>query len=278
MSGPKLISALDVRHANARRDRSAPPRSLARTFVSLLAAVLASLVAPSFAGAIGESSLIDLRVLELGPPLPALRESAPRRLAWELRKRTSIDTRLDPSRTRLDDPGLFDVPFLLWSGEEGFAPLDDVEVRTLRRFVTLGGFVLIDDAAGGGGDFEASVRRELGRAFPDVPLAPIAATHTIYRSFYLVNRPLGRVRGPDALLGIELEGRMGVVMSRHDLMGAFARDNLGNWELEVVPGGDTQREEAMRLAVNLVMYALCLDYKDDQVHAPFIMRRRRGEP
>ena len=26
------------------------------------------------------------------------------------------------------------------------------------------------------------------------------------------------------------------------------------------------------------MYALCLDYKDDQVHAPFIMRRRAGTP
>ena len=29
---------------------------------------------------------------------------------------------------------------------------------------------------------------------------------------------------------------------------------------------------------NLVLYALCLDYKDDQVHAPFIMRRWAGRP
>ncbi len=27
--------------------------------------------------------------------------------------------------------------------------------------------------------------------------------------------------------------------------------------------------------VNLVMYALCLDYKEDQVHIPFILQRRR---
>ena len=27
--------------------------------------------------------------------------------------------------------------------------------------------------------------------------------------------------------------------------------------------------------VNLVMYALCLDYKDDAVHLPVIMNRRR---
>ena len=37
-------------------------------------------------------------------------------------------------------------------------------------------------------------------------------------------------------------------------------------------------ELAFRMGVNLVMYALCLDYKTDQVHVPFIMRRRRWKP
>ena len=32
------------------------------------------------------------------------------------------------------------------------------------------------------------------------------------------------------------------------------------------------------MGINLVMYALCLDYKTDQVHVPFIMRRRRWKP
>jgi hypothetical protein len=32
------------------------------------------------------------------------------------------------------------------------------------------------------------------------------------------------------------------------------------------------------MGLNLVMYALCLDYKTDQVHVPFIMRRRRWRP
>jgi len=41
-----------------------------------------------------------------------------------------------------------------------------------------------------------------------------------------------------------------------------------------VPNGDGQREHAVRLAVNIAMYVLCSNYKDDQVHAPFLMRRR----
>ena len=47
--------------------------------------------------------------------------------------------------------------------------------------------------------------------------------------------------------------------------------------LKVTPGGEIQREYAIRLAVNIAMYVLCSNYKDDQVHAPFLMRRRRAE-
>jgi len=59
--------------------------------------------------------------------------------------------------------------------------------------------------------------------------------------------------------------------------GAWARDNFGAWEHEVIPGGESQREMAFRLGINLAMYALCLDYKTDQVHVPFILRRRQWQ-
>jgi hypothetical protein len=231
--------------------------------------------------AFGEASAVDLRRLVVGEADSDPRPSAMRRLAWEVRKRTSVETRLVPSRTRLGAPDLFASPLLWWMGDRDFPPLTDAEVGALRRFVLLGGFVVVDDASPqpGGREptpFERAARREIARAFPDAPLARLPSSHTIYRSFYLVSRPQGRVAGPDHLEGITLQDRVALVLSRHDLGGALARDNFGTWEHEVVPGGDTQREEATRLAVNLVLYALCLDYKDDQVHAPFIMRRRGG--
>ena len=34
-------------------------------------------------------------------------------------------------------------------------------------------------------------------------------------------------------------------------------------------------EMSFRLATNLLMYATCLDYKADQVHIPFIMKKKR---
>ena len=41
----------------------------------------------------------------------------------------------------------------------------------------------------------------------------------------------------------------------------------------VVPGGERQREMAFRFGINLVMYALTGNYKEDQVHVPALLER-----
>ena len=53
------------------------------------------------------------------------------------------------------------------------------------------------------------------------------------------------------------------------------KDEFGQWDYDVGAGGEVTREMTFRLGVNLIMYALCLDYKDDQVHLPYILKRRR---
>jgi hypothetical protein len=237
-------------------------------------------LSPSFARAIGEGGELDVRLVRYDGGHHRPRDAAPRRLAWELRKRTSVDTRLEPTEARLDDASIFETPFLYWAGDDAFPPMSEGEIVGLRRFVQLGGMVLVDDASAASADegFWGSVRRELRRALPDVPIGPLPAGHTVYRSFYLIERPEGRVAGPPHLDAMVIDGRAAVLLSAHDLGGAWARDVYGNWTFPVEPGGDLQRERAIRLGVNIVLYALCLDYKDDQVHAPFIMRRRGGRP
>jgi hypothetical protein len=241
---------------------------------------LALLVAlrPRSVAAIGERTTVDIRTVELesGAQLP--RPTAAQRLAWEVRQRTSVETRLPPTSVKLSDPKLFEGGLVYWAGQAAFPPLTEPEVIGLRRFVEFGGFVLIDDATPELSGFDESVRRELDRAFGPGELRKLANTHTVFRSFYLLDRPYGRVLGADSLLAIQRGGRAAVIYSRHDLGGAWDRDNLGNYFHAVEPGGDGQREAAVRLGVNLVLYALCLDYKDDQVHSPFIMRRRAGQP
>jgi len=245
---------------------------------SLVAVAWLSAWPPARVDALGDDTRVEITGLSLAglpEPLPTAR----RRLAWEVHRRTSVETAPTPRRVQPSDPAFFDSPLLYLAGEQAFEPLPEADVAALRRFLSLGGMLIIDDSSGGeSDDFDGSVRRMLSRVLPEEPLAELPSTHSIYHSFYLLRRPVGRVRGPDALEAVLRDGRAVVVYSRHDLGGAWARDNLGNWRRTVTPGGEDQRELAVRLGVNLVLYALCLDYKDDQAHAPFLMRRRGRGP
>ena len=247
--------------------------SAARFACFALVLVCLSVAPARRASAFGEATEVEIVALDVGRG-NAGSQSVTERLAWEVRKRTSVEPMLEPGRARLNDDSLFRSPFVYWRGSGEFPPLSVESIEALRRYVHRGGFILIDDASAGGEGFDRSVRRELLRAFPARPLKAIPDNHTIYRSFYLLGRPVGRLAGPEFLEGITYGDRIAIVYSRHDLGGALQRDKLGSWTQAVVPGGEGQREQAIRWTVNLVLYALCTDYKDDQVHAPFIMRRR----
>jgi hypothetical protein len=165
-------------------------------------------------------------------------------------------------------------PFAIWGGATEIPPLPWRDVRALERFLRLGGVMIVDDFDPGPGAFGRSVRREIRRVLPESAPVRLEDDHVIYRTFYLLDRPVGRVAGTPYLEAIVRGRTAQVIFLRHDLMGALARSSDGGWALEMVDGGVEQREYAVRLAVNLAMYVLCSDYKDDQVHAPFIMRRR----
>jgi hypothetical protein len=198
------------------------------------------------------------------------------RLAWEISKRTSIETSAAVKSIALADPELFRYPFTLLSSDQGVPAPADNEIAELRRYLSYGGFLLLDDASGTrGGAFEQSARQIVSRIVPGAQLGRVPRDHVLYKSFYLLDGPTGRVASTPDLEALELGGRLAVLYSGNDLVGALSRDSLGTWEFEVTPGGELQREKSVRLGVNIAMYALCLDYKEDQVHIPFIMKRRR---
>jgi hypothetical protein len=246
------------------------------------AAVALAAAVPRPARAFGDVGAFDPRVLLTGSQTDAAHPDAPGRWAVELESRTSAPVRHRPLKVRADEGALDDEPFAYWSGDAAVQPLTSGEIAGLRRFVSLGGLVLVDDAApgpsGAPGPFGQSARAELARAFPDGAVIAIGAEHVIFRSFYLLRRAEGRVLGARTLDAIVRGAKAQVVFSEHDLGGALAKSPTGAWELPVTPGGDAQRERAVRLAVNIAMYALCSNYKDDQVHAPFLMRRHALEP
>lgn len=237
---------------------------------------------PSVARAFGDQGAFDPRVLLTGAETQAARPDAPGRWSWELVQRTSAPARLRPTSVHADDPALVDAPFAYWSGERAVAPLTSREISGLRTFFSLGGILFVDDAApadaGLPGPFGRSAREEIARVLSDATPIPIGAENVIFRTFYLLRRAEGRILGSKTLEAIVKGSLTRVIFSSHDVGGALAKGPTGIWEYAVTPGGDSQRERAIRLAVNVAMYALCSNYKDDQVHAPFLMRRRALAP
>lgn len=204
------------------------------------------------------------------------RSSALRRMLLEVEKRTSIRVRTDVPVVTPESREMFSQPFLSMSGESAYGALSSGAVENLRTYLKAGGFLLIDSAEGvKDGPFSRSARRTIERVLPDQKLAPIPSDHVLYKAFYLIDKPFGRVAASEQLMGVFEDDRLLVVLSPNDLLGAWARDNFGNWEYSVAPGGQHQREIAFRMGINLAMYALCINYKADQVHVPFILRRRQ---
>jgi hypothetical protein len=252
-----------------------PPRPFSRrALLRGAAAATAALALPPVARAIEDPSKLAIGLVQHGGDWNP-RPSALRRLGWELTRRTSIETTNEPVPVRLDRGGLHRHPLLVLAGTGAFPPFSEAERATLRRHLQYGGFLLADAADGSdGGGFDAAVRRELARVLPAAPLAPVPREHVLNKSFYLLDRQGGRLLVKPWLEAQALDGRLAVVYSQNDLGGAWARSELGEWEFPCTPGGEAQRETAIRLGVNIAMYALCTDYKDDAVHLPFIMRRR----
>ncbi len=204
------------------------------------------------------------------------RLSGVRRLSWELARRTSVEVLPDARPFALSSPKLFEYPFLYLGGEGRFPVLSSDEVENLRRYLTFGGFLLADANDGSDGDgFDRDFRRELARVLPQSPLQDLPSSHVVYKSFFLLESAPGRLLGKPQLQGALIGKRAAVMYSQNDLAGAWARDEGGAYQFDVSPGGEPQRELAFRAGINVCMYALCLDYKDDAVHLPLIMQKRR---
>lgn len=246
------------------------PRLLSRRAVLAATAAL-----PSLAGAFGDASRFVPGVARHQGRWD-LRGSGLRRLAWELQRRTSVEVALEARPMALDSPHLFEHPFVYFSSDGEFPPLSGAEVENLRRFLTFGGFLFADanDGSDGAG-FDASFREQMARVLPQSRLAPLPSTHVVFKSFFLLESAPGRLFSKPTLEACLINHRAAVVYSQNDVLGALNRDESGAWEFEPTPGGSRQRELATRLAINVAMYALCLDYKDDAVHLPVIMNRRR---
>lgn len=241
----------------------------------LMSGVAAGLLASGPAWALGDASKVD--IVELDLPGTVSRPQAWKRMLYEIQRVSSVEVVERVPRVVPDDLQLFEHPFAVLVGAEGFPELSDESVERLARYVTYGGFLFIDDVSGTQepGDFDRSVRRLLGRMFPTRSLVPLDSEHSLYRAFFFINAPAGRVLVEPHLEGIALDQITPIVYGRNDLSGALERTASGRHLHPVVPGGESQRREAVKLSVNLMLYALTSNYKKDQAHVNALLEDGR---
>ena len=227
-------------------------------------------------GADSEGTAFDARGLRFRNDDDQVDPSVLASIAHELDRRTSAGVVKAPSIVNAGAGGVLASPFLLTAGRGAIDPLDDAARTRLRAFFALGGLLVIDDRDGGlapvGGPFSRSVLRELAPVLPDSAPLDLGEDHVLFRSFYLLKRIAGAKGSSSTLRALARGNRIEAIVVRHDLSSALA--TKGNRWLYALDEGE--RELAIRFAVNVAMYSLCSTYKDDQVHAPFLMRRRAG--
>lgn len=171
-------------------------------------------------------------------------------LARALRERTPIPVdKIDEVRVSIMDENLFDYPFLYMNGH-GNVAFTDAEVGRLRQYLLSGGFLFADDNYG----MDESFRREMARVFPDRKLIDVPFDHPIYHSFYPFAAGPPKVHEHDGKppegLGI-FDGNRLVVYYTYE---ADIGDGIEDPEVHNDP--PEKREAAMRMAVNVVVYAL----------------------
>jgi hypothetical protein len=215
-------------------------------------------------------------------------------LGLELRARTAYEP-ADPVGVDLERDNLAFYPLLYWPMTAAEKDLSAAAVAKVDRFMREGGTILFDtrDAPIAGlatvSPGEAVLRRLLSKL--DIPpLEPAPADHVLTRTFYLLKEFPGRWSGGqvwvEALPPVDPknpptepvaarggDGVSPIIMGGNDWAAAWARDERGNPLAAVVPGGEQQREMAIRFGINVVIYAMTGNYKTDQVHVPALLER-----
>ena len=171
-------------------------------------------------------------------------------LAKAVRDRTPVPVTDDrEARVDLLDEDLFSYPLLYMNGH-GEVRFSQAEIQRLREYLDRGGFLWADDNYG----MDRSFRREMANVFPEAPLVELPFDSPVFSAFYDLPRGLPKIHEHDGkpaqAFGIFSEGRLCVLYSYQSDIG----DGLEDPDVHKDP--EPVREQAMRFAVNLVVYVM----------------------
>ena len=161
----------------------------------------------------------------------------------------SINTKLNqkPGTVEPSSPDIFSFPFVHMTGH-GNVVFSDTDIINLRKYLTSGGFLHIDDNYG----MDEYVRREIKKIFPNNGLVEIPATHPIFQKPFSFPAGIPKIHEQDG----KRPGALAIFIdNRIALLYTFETDLGDGWEdAEVHNDPADVREKALKMGANIINY------------------------
>ncbi len=238
----------------------------------LWGAVVAAMLSPAAATAQQGGTVVSLAWYSPAQPVHA---SAMSTLASEILVRTSVEAlAMEKSLSSLEQ--FYSYPLVFWPLASDLPTLKREEAVVLGQWLRSGGTLVLDWTGGAAHIEQAKLALDglVSAILPGAQVERVPKSSVLYRTFYRVTYAPGRTRLVEDLFAVSYGGRYAIIITYNDMLAAFERNSEGQYRRDVVPGGEQQREDAIRLGVNILLYALCLDYKDDRIHMDYLKSKR----
>lgn len=162
----------------------------------------------------------------------------------------NIDTNINENvqTVEVGSTDIFQFPFLHMTGH-GNVFFSDDDAENLRKYLTSGGFLHIDDNYG----MQPYITKELKKVFPNDELIEIPKDHKIFSSVYNFPNGLPKIHEHDGkapqAFGIFKDGRLVLLFT-------YESDLGDGWEdPEVHNDPEDVREKALKMGANIIKYA-----------------------
>jgi len=162
----------------------------------------------------------------------------------------NIKTNIDPEDAVVEvgSPEIFNYPWVYLTGH-GNIVLSDADVSNLRKYLSSGGFLHIDDNYG----LKDFIIPQMKKVFPESEFIELPFTHEIYNQSYKFPKGLPKIHEHDGKpaqgFGLIYEGKLVCFFSYES--------DLGNgWEDQSVYNDpEEKRQEALKMGANIIQYA-----------------------
>ncbi len=167
----------------------------------------------------------------------------------EFEKRTGIKCHKKEITAAIDQPGIFELPFLFLTGH-GNLKLETADIDNLRKYLLNGGFLYVDDDYG----LNESFRREVKKLFPEYELKKLPDSHLIFNCFYEFPDGLPKIHEHD---GAAPEAFAIFHENRIILLYTYESNISDGWaDPETHNDPPEIRETAFKMGTNILYYSL----------------------